>query len=229
MQRAAVALSLLALAAEAWAAGPVAVTAPEAAPDGPPLPATACIEHLQPGSKPDFPRLARQRAVRGRIVAVVHFDAADRPPVVELLHRPTAHVLREAVEAWAEGLRRPCHAGARFSTQYTFDFQFIGETARLRPVQLADLLALARQRQHRTAAALGDGARCPLSVRWQYLQPYRANRVQVIGPAQPGHGPIIEQLAGLELALTRVAADAAWGDTTTIEIPCHTSQNPPKE
>lgn len=220
---------MLALAAAARAAAQAPAQEASAAPDGLEPSATGCIEHLRPDSKPDFPRLARQWGVRGRIVALVHFDAADRPPVVELFHRPTVHVLRGAVEDWAEGLRRPCHEGARFSTQYTFDFQFDGETARLRPVALANLLVLARHREHRSAVALGEGARCPLRVRWQYLQPYRANRVQVLGAAQPGHGPIIERLARLELALTKVAADAAWGDITTIDVPCHPSQNLPKE
>jgi len=201
MPRAALAWCLFALAAAARAAAQAPAQEPSAAPDGLEPSATGCIEHLRPHSKPDFPRLARQWGVRGRIVALVHFDAADRPPVVELFHRPTVHVLRGAVEDWAEGLRRPCHERARFSTQYPY----------------------------RSAVALGEGARCPLRVRWQYLQPYRANRVQVLGAAQPGHGPIIERLARLELALTKVAADSAWGDTTTIDVPCHTSQNSHKE
>ncbi len=227
MQRTALSLSLLALVAAARAAAP-APGEPTTWADPQPAVVT-CIAHERAGSPPDFPRLAREAGVRGRILAVLHFHAADQPPVVELLHRPSVHVLREAVEAWADGLRRPCHVGARYSTEVLFDFRFTGETARLRPVALADLLGLARHREQRVPAVPGPDARCPLSVRWQYLQPYRPNRVFVLGPAEPGHVPIIEQLAALELALTKAAADAAWGDTTTIEIPCHPSQSPTKE
>jgi hypothetical protein len=187
-----------------------------------------CVVHPQPDSKPDFPVGARYDAVFGRIVATLHFDAPDQPPVLDLVSRPTTAVLHEAVEAWARDLRRLCHAGDRVSLNLMFEYRFVGQRAGFSKFALKDLLALARDRRQREPFDT-TGMRCPLAVHWQYLQPIRPNRVAVLGPLDPAHDAVVARLQALELALTRGAADVVWGDIARFEIPCHPNPSPPKE
>ncbi|MCE2907859.1 MAG: hypothetical protein ACK5UM_18035 [Pseudomonadota bacterium] len=212
------------LAASALAAPP--------APADPRLWATLdghCVQHPVPRSQPAFPLPARQAGLRGRVLVMLHFDAPDRPPALELVHRPSAYILREAIQTWAADLRRPCHAGERLSVRLVFAYQFEGESAGFGRFGATDLLALARGGPGQRQAFDTTGMRCPIAVRWQYLRPYRPNEVTVLGPPDPAHAPVVARLQALELALTRPAADVAWGDVASFEIPCHPSPSAPKE
>ncbi len=184
-----------------------------------------CVQHQKPGSQPEYTREARSAQVRGRVLAKLRFDAADQPPSVELFHRPSVTMLREPVLDWLQGLRRPCHAGDSRSMRVTFAFGFVGERAGFSTFKFENLLALARDRRPIDTT----GTRCPLTVRWRYLQPYLPNSVTVDGPPDPAQAPIVARLAAMELALTRQAADAAWGDAATFEIPCSNPDSKPKE
>jgi hypothetical protein len=207
----------LALAAALVSLGPVA-----AATESPPsLAASDCLVHQEEDQALDYPRSARQLGAYGHIVARLDFDAADQPPQVQLFHRPLTTVLREPLLAWLAGLRMPCHRGAGRETVWrTFAFRFTDTTTGFRRFEFSQLLALARDRSEITRPwAVAEG-RCPLPVRWQFLQPYLPNRVVIDGPAEPGHAALVQRLERLELALTAVAADAVWGHTARFEIPC---------
>ncbi len=107
--------------------------------------AAACIRHVDGVAGPPYPAAARRAEIFGRVLAVLHFDAADQPPQVELVHRPRSAPLADSVHSWSQGLRMPCHAGGRISVRQIHQFRFVGEHSGFRDVKLSALLALARQ------------------------------------------------------------------------------------
>lgn len=188
-------------------------------PGEPPVPAS-CITHLEGAKAPAYPQSALRAQRFGRVQATLHFYASDQAPEVELLHRPRAEPLAAAVRAWAQGLRMPCHPGERQTVQQTHRFFFEGETPGFRALRVPDLLALARPREERRPLDT-TGMPCPVQVAWTYYRPQRLNEVRVEGEAHPAHAPLLERLARLELALSPVADDMAWGATAQFEVPCH--------
>lgn len=193
--------------------------------------AASCVKHVSGQSGPLFPPAASRTHVFGNVLATLHFDAPDRPPGVELWHRPRAKALAAAVREWAAGLRMPCHVGGRHTEDRTFAFRFQGEQAGFRDLQLPHLLALARGAEHRQPFDT-TGLRCPLQVAWTYRQPQLPNAVRVEGAPDPAHAGIIDRLRRMDLSLSSTAADIAWGSTARFEIPCHPQELPapqPKE
>lgn len=203
---------------------------PQPAPPTPgePPAAASCITHVEGAKAPAYPQSAMRAHRFGRVQASLHFDAPDRAPVVELLHRPRAEPLAAAVRTWAQGLRMPCHAGERQTVKQTHRFFFEGENPGFRALRVPELLALARPRQERRPFDT-TGMPCPVQVAWTYYQPQRLNEVRVEGEAHPAHAPLLERLARLELALSPAADDMAWGATARFEIPCHPPESVNKE
>jgi hypothetical protein len=226
MRKAALAVALtfaLGVAAHglAWAQAeaPSVVDAVDAVDAAQTLVLAGCITHLQGAKAPEYPRAASRANRFGRVFATLHFDAPDRAPEVELLHRPRADALGAAVRSWARDLRMPCHAGQRVSVKQSHQFFFQGESPGFKSLRLPDLLALARHRADRQPFDTA-GMPCPMQVSWTYLQPQHPNRVRIQGEPHPAHAPVHERLARMDLALTGPAGDMAWGATAQFEIPC---------
>jgi hypothetical protein len=186
-----------------------------------PLSGMHCLRHVNGVPQPGFPRQAVRNGIQGRLVVQLRFDGADRAPRVDVFHRERTFILREAVLAFAEGLRWHCPQPPPNPVDITYSYGFIGEAPpAFRQVTLAQLLALARDKTEAKRPFDTTGVRCPLAVHWTYRQPLLPNRVTIIGPTEPGHAALIDRLAALELALTRNAADAVWGAQSEFEIPC---------
>jgi hypothetical protein len=205
------------------AAAPASAAASAAAPAF-----AACVRHREGQSRPPFPAAAQSAGIFGRVLARLHFEAADQPPQVELVHRPRAEPLAEAVHAWALGLRMPCHTGGRITVKHEYRFRYGGEHPDFRPFRLPELLALAQRPEDRQSFVTA-GMRCPLRISWTYYQPQMPNVVKIAGDPDPAHAPVVERLARLDLALSPVASDIAWGSTARFEIPCHPPASANKE
>lgn len=189
-----------------------------------------CVRHLSGEKAPVYPDEARRAAVAGRVLARLRFESADHPPRAEVFGRHASRLLQRQIRNWVEGYRMPCHDGAAVEGVWTFEFMFDGDKAYgLRSVTLQQLLRL-DPRIDTTRLMLDTTTMgCPFEMRMRYRQPFMRNTIGEFGNTNAARQPLADWLSGLELALPARQLDAAFGDTTTVAVPCMKIDLKPKE
>ena len=188
-----------------------------------------CMRHQSGQKSPDYPRRALSEGLQSRVVVVLHFDAADKPPQARVMSRPYANQLAAHVEDWVKGLRMPCHQGEPVKGSTVFSFTFKGEGYGFPPLTLQQWIGstkgVSEQRLQLDTTTMG----CPFVARLVYRQPNLPNAVASVGAYNPARRPLFEWLASVELDLPGKALDSVYGDTADITVPCLKIDIKPKE
>lgn len=191
----------------------------------------ACLVHQSGEKGPAYPYDALRLNVQGRVLLRLRFEAADQPPVAEVLTREQAgaglnsrrglRLLAAPLEQWAAGYRLPCYQGRPLTTTLTFVYRIEGEAYGFKPgLTLPTLLpmvsGIARQRLDFDTTRMA----CPFDVQLQYLRPLQANWVAEVGSPDPARRPLLDWLAQIELKVAETALDSVFADTALITVPC---------
>lgn len=191
----------------------------------------ACVVHTSGAKAPAYPPAARRAGLQGRVPVRLRYQAADKPPVVEMLPRLAAnapvHLQRQAdilsrpIEDWALGYRMPCYQGQPLTVRVDFIYVFEGEGYGFKPgMTLQTLLPLVRDIRKQRLAFDFTQMGCPFDVTLQYLQPRLDNLVGELGTPDPARQPFLRWLAALDFDLPEESLDAIYADTTQFTVPC---------
>ncbi len=191
----------------------------------------ACLQ--MPGTpNPEYPYRALKSEKQGRVIALLSFTAADQAPRVQLLHRPSAKQLADAVEPWLAGYRLPCFNAAQDTALVAtveFVFRFEGGVYGFKPLTLQQFLGSTTNLGLRPLAVDTTGMGCPFNLRLTYRQPMLRNVLYTVGPYMAAREPLLEWLRGAALDLNSIALDSIFGDTADIAVPCIKLDIQPKE
>ncbi|MBI5257154.1 MAG: hypothetical protein HY855_11685 [Burkholderiales bacterium] len=182
----------------------------------------SCVIHTGGKEKPDYPLSALNAGLQGRVLSRLRFEAPDKPPAAEVFSRPSARLLRYAIEHWVERLRMPCHDGKRpIEATWSFSFVLEGESYGFRPgLSLRQVLPMVRGIHEATLAHDFTTMGCPFDVTLQYRRPDLPNLVGERGDHDPARRPFLDWLARVEFDLPRNMLDAVYGDTLEFQVPC---------
>lgn len=188
-----------------------------------------CVVHLNGQNAPDYPQRARNEGMQGRVFARLRFVAPDRPPEVELLHRPRMHRLAYAVGQWLEDRRMPCHAGGSINAEVEFIFSLGSDVFGFKAL---DLLSVIRATEGLETQALSINTAdmgCPFELKLRYLKPWAPNLVGQVGAYDPAREPLMRWLSEVTLKLPDRTLDLIYADTADVAVPCIDLQLTPKE
>lgn len=189
----------------------------------------ACVQHLQPGTKPQHPlgagpqmmRGIRDVPYRGNVLAQIVFTSKDGPPEVVIADANVHPALKRSVEQWTVDYRLPCYAGERVVATQLFHFVIEGFEGRyLKDMDLVAFLgAIKGVDQQRRYFEL-DRMSCPFDVRFEYRQPAMRNRVRDVGPHVDARQPLLDWLATMRFDVGPKAENLLLGESMTISVPC---------
>jgi hypothetical protein len=189
--------------------------------------ALRCI--TRPASGPEYPTRAARENIQGNVVALVRYEAPDRPPMVRLHARPDMRPLLPVVEEFLAGFRMTCLAGSPVEVAMSFVFRLNDDVKGFKPLTLTQLLGSIRGLP---AAGLELDTRpmgCPFDLSFWYRQPFLPNVVDEIASTDPARRSLIGLLEQVELLGSTSTLNAIYGDTTTITVPCLQIAIPPQE
>lgn len=190
----------------------------------------ACVAHESGDKAPSYPRAQLSDGVQGRVLARLSFEAADRPPKINVFSRGYALGLARAIERWAEGYRMPCHVGAPVAGYWVFVFLFQGDGYYgFQDISLRQWIGNIKDIQKQTVAFDLNTMGCPFDLRIAYRQPYLPNGVGEVGSHDPARRPFLDWLAASELKLSESALDAVFADSARLHVPCLKIDLKPKE
>lgn len=189
----------------------------------------ACMRHVKAAAKPAYPSDARRRGISGRVMAVSRFEAADRPPVVQVYALPSAKDLASEVEDWLAGMRMPCHEGEPVTSSMVFIFRFEEEAYGFKPMTLLQFMGATKniEREHLQFDTTQMG--CPFDVSLWYRQPFMRSFVGTAGGYDPARHALLEWLRNAQLDLPKATLNAVFADTARIAVPCVKFDLKPKE
>lgn len=179
-----------------------------------------CLVHQRGAAQPAFPDRARRSDVQGRVSTHLVFSSPDSAPEVRLLHRESSGPLAEAVKTWAAGLRMPCHQGAPLAYSIVYVFQFDGDSFGFKDLTLRKLLPAIKGLREKGLVLDTNTMACPFELKFQYLQPHAPNNVGEVATSDPRRRPLLDWLAGVELALPDATLDAIFADRADLAVPC---------
>ena len=191
----------------------------------------ACLQKPS-APTPEYPYQALRREKQGRVIALLSFTAADQAPGVQLLHRPSAEGLADAVEPWLTGYRLPCFNPAQdtaFAATVQFDFRLDRDVFGFKPLTLQQFLGSTTNLGLRPLTVDTRTMGCPFNLRLMYRQPMLRNVIYTVGPYVAAREPLLEWLRGAALDLKSNALDSIFGDTADIAVPCIKLDIQPKE
>lgn len=190
-----------------------------------------CMKHVGEAKAPEYPGFALRKQLQGRVMGYLSFGAADQPPQLEMLQRPSAEEFRGAIERWAAGLRLPCHpGGGPLKARVLFVFRIEGDGAfGFKPMRVLDLLGVGKGVRERPLSIDTTQMGCPFDLRLTYLRPERPNLVGEVGQSDPRRRPLLELLRGLELDMRSHTLDAVYADTADVTVPCFRLNLNPQE
>jgi hypothetical protein len=199
------------------------------------------LDCLRMPAPPDYPAAALRASMQTAVLVQLRFDAADRPPVLQVHTRTDPETswnkrrllerFAEAVEKSASDIRLPCHSGAPLDLVMTYVFRIEGGSwGGFKPgLTLTGLLpavrGISRQRLDFDTGRMG----CPFDVRLAYRRPQLPNAVAEIGSTDPARRPLLDWLSQVEFDLPSDLLDVMYGDQATITVPCFKIDLKPKE
>jgi hypothetical protein len=190
-----------------------------------------CVAHRSGQKTPEYPGDAQRAELQGRVIARLHFTAADQPPQAQVLARPVAQPFARAIEEFVKGYRMPCFDGAE-PVDATFSYIFVLEGAGaygLKPLGLLAFMSRVQGIQKQTLQFDTTTMACPFDVKFQYRQPYMDNWVGEYDNNNPARRPLLNWLANQHLDLPRRSLDAVFADSTVITVPCAKINLKPQE
>jgi hypothetical protein len=190
---------------------------------------SACVTHLQPGTKPEHPIAAsptmmhgiRDVPFRGNVLARIVFTSKDGPPQVIVPGKNVPAAFRQSVEQWAANYRLPCYSGQTVEATQIFRFMIEGDDGHyLKDLSLVPFLGAIKglDQQHRYFEL--DRMSCPFDVRFEYRQPDMANGVRDIGTHVEARQPFLDWLATMRFDVDAKTENLLLGDAMTISVPC---------
>ena len=190
-----------------------------------------CVQHTSREKAPDYPMGALRAELQGRVLARLSFNAKDQAPQAQVLARPAAKQLADAVASFVKGLRMPCFDGGEaIDATFTFIFRLEGTGAfGFKPIGLVDLMPRVRGIQRQALNFDTTTMACPFDVRFQYRQPYMANVVSQIADSNAARSPLIRWLTDVHLELPARSLDSVFADDTVITVPCVKIELKPQE
>ena len=191
----------------------------------------ACLKHASGESGPVYPLQARRQEVQGRVLLLMHFDAPDRAPRVEVFARPSARMLADTITDWAQDYRLPCHSGGPLVASRAFHF-YLGDSVYGFKSANLPLMQFLRSMRGLSQARVNfdfNAMACPFEVKLAYFQPLRPNAVGQVGVPHPARQAFLDWLAAVELDLPGDTLDALFGDKVTLSVPCVKINLTPKE
>lgn len=179
-----------------------------------------CMQHTSGTLKPEYPMRAMRAGMVGRVLVNLVFRDPAGPPEVRVDARPAIGLLRDRIEEHVAGLRLPCLSGEVVSAYMVYAFRIEDDHFGFKPLTLSQLLGSGKGIRDSSLRLDTTTMGCPFDLRFSYFRPAQANEVQVVGPRRPEQRPLLDLLAGLELALPSQSLDAVFADTTTVTVPC---------
>ncbi|MCY7314898.1 MAG: hypothetical protein LH480_04575 [Rubrivivax sp.] len=192
----------------------------------------ACLVNQNGPAMPNYSAAAQRQALQGRVIAQMSFTAPDKPPVVQLLHRPYAQDLTAAVAAWIQNYRLPCFVPGQDTVMQTsalFTFRLDKDVFGFRPLTLTQFMASTPNLGLRPLVVDTNTMGCPFALRLWYRQPALRNIVSTVGPYVAAREPLLDWLRGASLELKSAMLDSVYGDTADITVPCVKLNIQPKE
>lgn len=179
----------------------------------------ACLTHLKPGSRPDYPFKALREARDGKLLARLTFSDRSTAPAVKYLAEMGGRDFRSALDLHIEGLRLPCLDQGEVSIDIMYNFYINGNGKTvLQDMSLRELVGGSLDPAP-IQADLTQMA-CPFDVRMQYMQPHAPNRVYEVETTNASRRPVLDWLTTLRLRLPKKTNDAVFGDSFTVSVPC---------
>ena len=169
---------------------------------------------------PIYPDEARRQSLQGRLWAKLRYTAADRPPEVQLFHRPGQELLAQAARQWLEARRMPCHQGGPVNAEVAFVFRLGDDVYGFKSMTLLQLMRSVQGIRKRPLQLDTREMGCPFRLKFTYRQPDAPNRIGQLDDPHAGRRPLLDWLRGVQLDLPQRTLDAVYADTADIEVPC---------
>lgn len=183
---------------------------------------TKCIQHVRPGTTPEYIYSDIRDERQGRVLLRMAFVDGQSPPRVEVLDNGGGGGLAVAASVFAKGYRLPCHDGGDPVTTtglYIFRIEGMGQTI-LKDLPLRTLLVSFKG--IRQANVYFDTTRmgCPFDLRFSPYQPHMRNKVGEVGTTNAERRFFMDWLSRQELELPKADANALLGQSALVHVPC---------
>ncbi len=180
----------------------------------------SCMTHINPGSKPDYPKISRRNEEQGKFFVEMLFTSPDKPPELKWLAASKSLPLRASIEKFVEGYRLPCLKSESLIAKQLFSFEIAyGERHILKDSTLKTLVRSARE-VPQPAYFDFNTMGCPFDLRIKYFRPYSTNTVSELDSSNPARAPLLNWLSMVTLKLRGDDNIANLGNEFTLTIPC---------
>lgn len=188
-----------------------------------------CMVHASGWKVPTYPETARRMSLQGRVVVRARYANATEAPQVQVFARPYAKRLADEMADWMQNTRLPCHTGEPITADWTYIFVLEDDRYGFKGLSFMQFLARTKGVRDQTLLFDTDAMDCPFDVLLGYRQPELPNNVEEVGTRHPARRALLNWMATSELDVPRLTANAIWGDTARITIPCLKIDLKPKE
>ncbi len=181
----------------------------------------ACVRHLRPAEKPNYPRSAERKGEHGTVVLKLEYHDALSQPRVAVLERAGSATLAAAARLHAEGYRMPCHEGTPVEVVHYYTYQLEGDArVVLTDMSLTTFLRGTKGIARTVAYFDFNSMGCPFDVRITLHRPYSPNLVAEVESRHPERRFFLDWLRRQELNLDAAALNAVLGQDFTLSVPC---------
>lgn len=182
---------------------------------------SACVNHLRPSERVNYPSEALRRGEVGTVVLKLQFLDAQTPPSITVLDDVGSPVLAAAAKAFAVGFRMPCQEGGPVDFVQFFTFQIAGDArVVLTDVSFVGFLRSVKGIQGANVYFDFKEMGCPFEVRLTVNKPHGLNRVGELGEPNSERRFFLDWLRRQELNLDAKTLNAVLGQEVTLTVPC---------
>lgn len=179
-----------------------------------------CVDHVRPGTKPNYSVFAREKEAQGNYYVQLRFEHPDQAPVVKWLAAAKDSRLKAAVADYVEGLRMPCLKNAPITTTVLYRFVLDGGPRTfLKDTDLVSFLSNAKDMQQPVSFDF-DRMACPFDLRIQYSRPYTPSRVSELENSHSERKKFVDWLSLVTLDLKESDNVNVLGSVFTLRVPC---------
>ena len=181
----------------------------------------ACLKHLRPSERIEYPMQAQSRAEHGTVVLKLEFVDAQSAPRVTVLDRAGSSSLAFAARDHANGYRMACHDGGVVDIVQFYEFKFEGDARIvLTDASFVDFLRNVKGIQKSNVYFDFNAMGCPFEFRMKLYRPHSANVVGELGDPNPERRFFLDWLRRQELDLDAKTLNAVLGQEMTVAVPC---------